>query len=159
MKTGAFKKIGEVVELLGTTPRTLRFYEAEGLISSRRTAGGTRYYSDADIARFSAILRLANAGIPLHLVKTIATTREHYATGAESSHAIHTLLTTLHEQVNVQMALLTQLTADLSFAATTLESCFHCGNAPTRSGCPECLVNQRLDASELLNLIWEQELN
>ncbi|MBK1693406.1 hypothetical protein CKO09_01440 [Chromatium weissei] len=159
MDNGVLKKIGEVAELLGTTPRTLRFYEEEGLIFTQRTAGGTRYYSAADITRFNAILRLTNLGVPLHLVKAIATTRKQYATGAESSRAIHSLLLSLQQQVNTQMALLTQLTTDLSFATTTLESCFHCGNSPTRAGCPQCKVNQCLNTSELLNLIWEQEVN
>ncbi|MFW2371749.1 MAG: MerR family transcriptional regulator, partial [Gammaproteobacteria bacterium] len=33
-------KIGELAELLNTTPRTLRFYEEQGLLVSCRTPGG-----------------------------------------------------------------------------------------------------------------------
>ena len=78
MEPISLKKIGEVAALLGTTPRALRFYEEEGLVSARRTSGGTRLYADNDIARFRAILHLAHSGIPLGLIKELATAREKY---------------------------------------------------------------------------------
>ena len=68
--TTQLKKIGEIAELLGTTPRTLRYYEAEGLITARRSSGGTRYYGEEDIARFRAVLRLAETGLPLSKIGT-----------------------------------------------------------------------------------------
>ena len=43
-------KIGEAAQLLGTTPATLRLWESTGeLLPARKTKGGTRYYSVADI--------------------------------------------------------------------------------------------------------------
>ena len=157
MEPLSFKKIGEVAELLGTTPRALRFYEEEGLVSARRTPGGTRLYSDEDIARFRAIMRLARSGIPLGLIKELATAREKFSTGAESSHTVHAVLESLVFQVKEQIKLLTQLESDLSFAGGTVEGCFQCANPPTRKGCPRCQVNRHLQSSELLNLIWEQD--
>jgi len=46
---------------------------------------------------------------------------------------------------------------DLQFVAGKVKGCFYCNNAPTRKTCPNCPVNQNLDKSELLNLIWEQK--
>lgn len=43
-------KIGEAAETLGTVPATLRKWEKTGeLLPTRKTAGGTRYYSMADL--------------------------------------------------------------------------------------------------------------
>ncbi|WP_041355331.1 IS607 family transposase [Nitrosococcus halophilus] len=43
-------KIGEAAKLLGTTPDTLRKWEASGeLLPARKTKGGTRYYAVADL--------------------------------------------------------------------------------------------------------------
>ena len=43
-------KIGEAARMLGTTPATLRMWESTGeLIPARKTKGGTRYYSVADL--------------------------------------------------------------------------------------------------------------
>ena len=50
--------ISIAAELVGMHPQTLRIYEAKGLVRPRRTPGGTRLYSDADIARLRTIQRL-----------------------------------------------------------------------------------------------------
>lgn len=43
-------KIGEAAKMLGTTPDTLRKWEATGeLLPARKTKGGTRYYAVADL--------------------------------------------------------------------------------------------------------------
>lgn len=51
--------IGVAAELVGMHPQTLRMYEARGLIEPRRTAGGTRLYSDADLTRLRRVNGLA----------------------------------------------------------------------------------------------------
>lgn len=158
MDTISLKKIGEVAELLGTTPRALRFYEEEGLVAARRTAGGTRLYSKEDIARFRAILRLAHAGIPLALIKDLATARDKFTSGEQASHCVHSVLTALQAKIREQTNALAKLETELSNAEKTVEGCFKCKNPPTRSGCPECPVNNHLESSEILNLIWEQDI-
>ena len=53
-------RIGEVAELTGTTPRTIRYYEEIGLLSggTERELGKHRCYSQADIDRIKEIVRL-----------------------------------------------------------------------------------------------------
>lgn len=63
--------ISVAAELAGIHPQTLRIYERRGLISPYRTPGGTRRYSDADIARLEQIQALTQAGINLEGVKRI----------------------------------------------------------------------------------------
>jgi DNA-binding transcriptional MerR regulator len=48
--------VRELADELGVTTRTLRFYEAEGLVSPHR-AGTSRVYSQRDRARLRLILR------------------------------------------------------------------------------------------------------
>lgn len=50
--------ISVAAELAGVHPQTLRIYERRTLICPRRTPGGTRTYSDADIARVRLIQEL-----------------------------------------------------------------------------------------------------
>jgi DNA-binding transcriptional MerR regulator len=158
MDTISLKKIGEVADLLGTTPRALRFYEEEGLVAARRTSGGTRLYSKEDITRFRAILRLAHTGVPLSLIKELATAREKFTSGAKASHSVHSVLETLQEKTQELIKALVKLEAELNTAAKTIEGCFQCENPPTRKGCPDCPVNNHLESSEILNLVWEQNL-
>jgi len=53
-------RIGEVAELTGTTPRTIRYYEEIGLLGGAedRAQGKHRCYTGADIERIKEIVRL-----------------------------------------------------------------------------------------------------
>jgi DNA-binding transcriptional MerR regulator len=54
------RKIGEVAEDLGITPRTIRYYEELGLLGSgdERPKGGHRLYGEDDVARLRELIRL-----------------------------------------------------------------------------------------------------
>jgi DNA-binding transcriptional MerR regulator len=52
-------RIGEVAELTGTTPRTIRYYEEIGLLQgAERPSGKHRCYSESDVERLREIVRL-----------------------------------------------------------------------------------------------------
>lgn len=55
-------RIGELAELTGTTPRTIRYWEELGLLGtvSAREEGKHRSYTHADVQRVSEIVRLRN---------------------------------------------------------------------------------------------------
>lgn len=64
--------ISVAAELAGVHPQTLRIYERRGLLSPARTSGGSRRYSDRDIARLNLIQRLTQKhGLNLAGVKMI----------------------------------------------------------------------------------------
>ena len=50
--------ISVAAELAGVHPQTLRTYENKGLVRPKRTPGGTRLYSEADVERLRIIQRL-----------------------------------------------------------------------------------------------------
>ena len=52
--------ISVAAELVGMHPQTLRMYETKGLVRPQRTPGGTRLYSEADIARLRIVQRLTS---------------------------------------------------------------------------------------------------
>jgi MerR family transcriptional regulator, heat shock protein HspR len=60
---GGLYMIGIMAELAGLHPQTLRLYERRGLIQPSRSAGRTRRYSDADLARLRRIQALSGAGL------------------------------------------------------------------------------------------------
>lgn len=53
-------RIGEVAELTGTTPRTIRYYEEIGLLpeAEDRASGKRRVYTGADVERLGELIRL-----------------------------------------------------------------------------------------------------
>ena len=64
--------ISVVAELLGVHPQTLRLYEREGYVRPRRTRGGTRVYSEADVETVRRILHLTrDLGVNLAGVEVV----------------------------------------------------------------------------------------
>ncbi len=69
-------RIGEVAELTGTTPRTIRYYEELGLLAPEqgREPGAHRVYDQADVERLKDVLRLRRVlGLSLEELKEVAT--------------------------------------------------------------------------------------
>ena len=76
MSTTATKplRIGEVAELTGTTPRTIRYYEEIGLLpgTDDRAQGKHRSYGEAEVERVREIIRLRDLlGLSLEELATL----------------------------------------------------------------------------------------
>lgn len=63
--------ISVAAELAGVHPQTLRIYERKGLVDPARTGGGSRRYSDADIALLKRIQDLTGEGLNLEGVRRV----------------------------------------------------------------------------------------
>ena len=61
-----YYQIGELSNLVGMSPRTIRYYEEIGLLNStKRIEGGKRVYTDRDTQRLKFIKRLKHLGLTL----------------------------------------------------------------------------------------------
>ena len=59
-------RISDAAAAAGTTPRALRFYEANGLLPPpRRTRAGQRIYGPAEVARLRVIRELLGLGLTI----------------------------------------------------------------------------------------------
>jgi DNA-binding transcriptional MerR regulator len=80
-------------QLTGMSVQALRLYERKGLLKPDRTSGGTRRYSDTDIARLRRISQLIDDGINLTGIARILgleadnTALHHDNTGLRSRNA------------------------------------------------------------------------
>jgi len=63
--------ISVAAQLAGMHPQTLRVYERKGLVDPARTEGGSRRYSEADIAQLQRIQDLTSAGVNIEGVRRI----------------------------------------------------------------------------------------
>ena len=75
----ARRRIGDVAKLVGTTPRTIRYYEEIGLLpqAPARPSGGHRLYTDAEVERLREIMRLRDLlGVTLDELKTLLAAEE-----------------------------------------------------------------------------------
>jgi DNA-binding transcriptional MerR regulator len=72
-------RIGDVARLVGTTPRTIRYYEEIGLLSEApaRPSGGHRTYTEAEVERLREVMRLKHLlGVTLEELKTLLSAEE-----------------------------------------------------------------------------------
>lgn len=59
-------RVSELAEQIGTSARTIRFYEAEGILPAPpRSANGYRQYGEADLCRARMVVSLRSLGIEL----------------------------------------------------------------------------------------------
>jgi DNA-binding transcriptional MerR regulator len=71
-------RIGELAEASGTTTKTLRFYEEQGLLPpAERTSSGYRDYTPEAVARIDFVHRGQAAGLTLAQIKQILDIRDH----------------------------------------------------------------------------------
>jgi MerR family transcriptional regulator, repressor of the yfmOP operon len=91
-------RIGEVAERVGTTPRTIRYYEEMGLLPPppAHEKGRHRTYGDADVRRLQELLRLRDLlGVSLEELRSLVESeearsllRERWQAGADDRRAI-----------------------------------------------------------------------
>ncbi|MFI9047651.1 MerR family transcriptional regulator [Streptomyces sp. NPDC053427] len=65
-------RIGDAAAAAGLTPRALRYYEQQGLVTARRTPSGHREYDAEDIRRLRAVRELREAGLTVGDVRAFA---------------------------------------------------------------------------------------
>jgi DNA-binding transcriptional MerR regulator len=72
-------RIGDVARLVGTTPRTIRYYEEIGLLpdAPEREGGKHRSYTEADVEHLREVLRLKSLlGLSLDELKLVVEAEE-----------------------------------------------------------------------------------
>lgn len=76
--------ISVFAQLAGVHPQTLRNYERGGLLNPQRTSGGSRRFSDEDLAALRRIQELTNEGVNLEGVKRIMALEAELAAAKEA---------------------------------------------------------------------------
>jgi DNA-binding transcriptional MerR regulator len=78
-KDGPRLRIGDVARMVGTTPRTIRYYEEIGLLPEvlGRPSGRHRLYDQSEVDRLREVMRLKSLlGVSLEELKTLLTAEE-----------------------------------------------------------------------------------
>ena len=123
--TGARWRIGELAGELGLNPKTIRYYEAIGLLPEpQRNTSGYRIYGAADRERLRFIAKAKSIGLSLEEIGEVLALRD---AGSEPCTRVRELIDRKLAAVNEQLRLLTDLRSDLlrlqARAAATTCSC------------------------------------
>ena len=149
-------KIGEAAEALDTSVQTLRLYENNGLIKSRRTQLGTRYYDEDELKRLRAIRSFNELGVHYHELKQLSDVRLNSQTGHQASGLLKKQLRQLQQQFLDMQKLLVHNLAEIDKSLLLLDQCSGCKKSPRRKICEWCDVSRGIEQVDLLQLIWDQ---
>ncbi len=111
-------RIGELADRTGTTAKTLRFYEEQGLLpSADRTPSGYRDYTAAAVGRIDFVHRGQAAGLSLAQIRQILDIRDGGAAPCEHvRNLLDARLTEIEKQIR-QLTALHGTIAELSRSA------------------------------------------
>lgn len=115
-------KVSELAERAGTTAKTIRFYEAEGILPPPpRSPNGYRDYREADVCRTRVLVTLRNLGIDLPEAGRLA---DLCATGhcVDMTELLASRIPERRRGVAAAIAELTHLDAELASLEHTLAS-------------------------------------
>jgi MerR family transcriptional regulator, repressor of the yfmOP operon len=124
-------RIGEVAELTGVTPRTIRYYEEIGLLGSEaeRVQGKHRVYTKGDVERLREIVRLKELlGLSLDQLSQLLEAesarahlrREYHQTEAPAERL--RILVQVQEHIGNQLTLVRSRLTELTELAGELET-------------------------------------
>ncbi len=106
-------RIGEISQLTGFSPDTLRWYERQGLISSKRNTQGLnnyRIYNSETLAQLQAIKQMKSLGFTLREIKELFILEEIGELHCES---VEVLVNERLRQLGEKIHLLTSMQAKL----------------------------------------------
>mgnify|MGYP002718264378 CR=1 FL=1 len=108
-------RIGELADAAGTTTKTLRFYEDQGLLpSAERTPAGYRDYTADALTRIGFIHRGQAAGLTLAQIRQILDIRDGGHAPCEHVRDLLDVRLAEIEQLIAQLSVLRDTIADLS---------------------------------------------
>lgn len=95
--SGGFKFIGELAAETGTDPKTIRFYEREGLLSPPRH-GRFRTYMDSDVRRLKDVLMMRRIGISIANIRKLFESNSQVMNGQQTANLLLNHLETLRSR-------------------------------------------------------------
>ncbi|MFE6227644.1 MerR family transcriptional regulator [Streptomyces sp. NPDC057854] len=120
-------RIGELAARSGVSERSLRYYEAQGLLRSERTAGGQRRYGDWAVDRVVRIQALYAAGLNSRTIAHLLPCMRD-ADGAPSETADFRLV----EELTAERSRIDGLIADLVRSREVLDEVIETASAVRR---------------------------
>lgn len=114
-------KIGQISKLSGLSMRTIRYYEEMGLLSSTRTQGGQRTYTDQDLVYLKRIIELKGLGFSLSEIENIFRMKKEDESGNRRREALLEQYKNKLNDCNSKLEILKNHIAELEWHVHQLE--------------------------------------
>jgi len=147
---------GDMARLSQTTLRTVRFYEAEGLIESMARAGGShRKFPFSQLRKLQIISDLREAGLSLAEIKLLMSTKDGAASAASAASQLTAALCERIELLQRRIETLRRVREELLSTVATLRVCRDCDTPGFPEHCKDCHVLDEAAPSRSTDLLWK----
>jgi len=147
---------GEMARLSQTTLRTVRFYEAEGLITPcDRDGGSHRKFPRGELAKLQIISDLRDAGLSLQEIKDLIAVKAGSPNALQAATAMGAAVDTRLGDVERRIAALDRVRAELLRFKDMLRTCRECTHPAFPERCSECDVAKQKGAERATQLLWK----
>lgn len=146
---------GDMARLSGSTLRTVRFYEEEGLVAPvERADRGHRHFEQSQLRKLELALHLREAGMSIADVKRLFGLKSG---SGDPDLATRGMTDALRQQVadlGEKIAKLQQLEQELTEMMRTIAGCESCTHVGFPQRCERCDVLQGPDRSRAIDVLW-----
>ena len=147
---------GDMARLSNTTLRTVRFYEAEGLISSMAREGGChRKFAPAELKKLQIIADLREAGLSLQEIKALAGLKRGCASPSAAAYAMSQALMRRIDDLKARITTLSRVREELMSTVATIRRCHDCHEPQFPAACGSCDVTNQPESSRATELLWK----
>lgn len=153
---GEWLTTGEMARRSGTTLRTVRFYESEGLIASMARADGAhRRFQVKEFRKLQIISSMRDSGLSLQRIKELIAIKAGCGTPRAAAYEVTTALCAQLEDLERRIETLERVRADLTSTVATLKPCHDCKEPDFPVRCHDCVVVNQPECSRSTQLLWK----
>jgi DNA-binding transcriptional MerR regulator len=144
LETASVRHVGKALTLRdmtqasGCTPRTVRYYERQGLLRAARSAGGHRLFARVELERLQFIISLREAGWSLEEVEALLSVRDAAESDRGACSRLDAMLADHVARLEKKIEILTRLRDDLTGTQSLLAVCTECTETRPSVDCEAC---------------------
>jgi len=116
-------RIGDLAQQTGTSVRSLRYYEEQGVLVAQRTSTGQRTYPNDAVARVRLLRQLYNAGLSSTTIATVMPCVDRPS--AASTRETIAVMEREHARLGQQVADLVTTREQLAYLIAAATTCGH----------------------------------
>jgi DNA-binding transcriptional MerR regulator len=147
---------GEMARLSQTTLRTVRFYEAEGLITScEREDGSHRKFPASELKKLQIIADLRDAGLSLQEIKALIALKGKCGTPEQAACRMTSTLCAQVEELDRRIETLQRVRGELQSMLAMLRVCKQCTSPAFPARCNDCEMVEQPGAERATRLLWK----
>ena len=138
-KRGGLLTLKDMTAGSGCTPRTVRYYEREGLLQAARSSGGHRLFPPGELDRLNFIQALREAGWSLEEITALLAVRDQTRPDHHACRQLAGMVSGHIAQLEQKISLLNRLRDDLMATREALAVCSECTVTPGKTvACQAC---------------------